>query len=117
MLAASGLQQVRHADRSAVGSGKKCRAKRHVLDVSAREANLPRQPVKLDVISQGGFGRKREMPDSAPVLFVRERKLDDRLKAPHERLVQILAKIGGENAHPLVLLHFLQQVRNLEVGV
>ena len=43
--------------------------------------------------------------------------LDDEAHATHECLVDVLAQIGGEYRDALVLLHLLQQVGDLDVGV
>jgi len=50
-------------------------------------------------------------------VVVRGSELDDELKSPHERIIEAMAHICGQNADALVLLHPLQQVCHFNVNV
>ena len=66
---------------------------------------------------RGGVRGKDAPPDLRPALLVRERKVHDEPKAPHEGLVERPLHVRGEYREAAIGLHPLQKVADLDVRV
>ena len=67
--------------------------------------------------SSGVVAGQIAVPDPQPVALVGQRELDGEVQPPHERVVHVAAEVGRQHDGPVVLLHPLQQVADLDVGV
>ena len=61
--------------------------------------------------------RERALPDAEAVLYLRERELDNGAHTSQEGFVQIGAQVGRQHDDAVELLHPLQQIADLDVGV
>ncbi len=72
----------------------------------------------LVVELRGGCVRREDaLPDVGSRGLVGEGELHDEADPPHERRVESVLHVGGEDRNPAVGLHLLEQVADLEVGV
>src|SRR6202000_3120801 len=67
--------------------------------------------------ARGGSSRKNVLPDGLPVRRIGKGKVDGEAQPALEGGVKQRAQIGGQNGQPLICLHALQQVADLDVGV
>src|SRR6266481_10170507 len=69
-------------------------------------------------VQAGCVDRSRDSgyPDAFPFRCVGKRELEHKANPPEERLVEILAPIGGENRDAAKSFHALEQVAHFHVG-
>ena len=67
--------------------------------------------------SSGASLGQQQPPDQLAVVGLGEREVDHEVEPAHERVVDVLAEVGGEDDRARVALHLLQQVGDLDVGV
>ncbi len=65
---------------------------------------LPGEEVEIDVGVDRGVAGQKVFPDEQALVSVREGELDDVVHASRESLIDILAKVGGENDDAFILL-------------
>src|SRR5579862_7184542 len=106
-----------HAKFAAFFCGQKRGHQRGVADASAGELKLASEEGEIDVVGERSAGGNQAAPDPLAILWLGERKLDDVLNAARESIVDVLAKIRGENYDAFVVFHFLQKVGDFDVGV
>src|SRR6185436_11576707 len=116
VLASRGLLDMGHPDHASVGGGIEGRVDRYVLDMAARELDLPSKKAEVQVVDRR-IGRKSDLPDKIAMLFVGERELDDVLQPSHERVIHVLAKICRQDRNAVVFFHLLEQVPDLNIRV
>ena len=67
--------------------------------------------------ASGAPARRWACQISSRCAGLREGEVDDEPQPPQERLVHVVAQVAGEDRDALVVLHPLQQVADLDVGV
>ena len=106
-----------HIDGLSVLRGEERGGDRYVLDVAAGQLELLRHEADVYALPTRGVLREHPVPYLQPVKLLRHRELNDKVHAANKGVVHVLAEVGGQNDYALVLLHLLQQVAGLDVGV
>ena len=88
---------------------------RDVADVAAGNLEA-REPREIDPL-QLGLGREHALPDAAPMCRVGEGEVDDETQPPHEGGIERGLAVGRQNREPAKILHPLQQIVDLDIGV
>ncbi|MBA7682769.1 hypothetical protein ES703_91121 [subsurface metagenome] len=57
------------------------------------------------------------MPDTEPVVLLREGEIDSELEPAGKGLIQVGPEIRRQDGHAIIGLHALQQIGDLDVGV
>src|SRR4051812_33235228 len=107
---------MRQFDGSTFGGGVEGRGQRDVLEIPPGQLQLPGQEIEVDVRTERRLRRKERRPDLPSMRLVREGEFHADLQSPQERLIEVLAKVGGEDGQAVVLLHPLEEVADLDVG-
>lgn len=94
----------------AIGQRFHCAVLRHIHNVRAGEFVPSRHLPPINVGSNLDLLGKRVTPDFVPVLRTWNGEVDNRLEAPHKRVVDIAALVRRQNHQPPVVLDPLQQI-------
>src|SRR4029450_7880241 len=88
-----------------------------VADVAAGDLHLPGQQPQVQAGVARGLGRPDPLPDAAALVHAGHGELHGRVQPAYERVVHVPAEVGRQDDDALVLLHPLEQVADLDVGV
>ena len=97
--------------------GEKRRRERDVPDVPARAARSAERAPRGRGRARAASTPARRVPDPAPILLIRQRELDRDVQPADERVVHVASQVRRQNRDAVVLLHALEQVADLDVGV
>ena len=116
-FAGSSEDEMLHANVPAGFGGEKRGGQRDVADVASRQFELAGEEAEVDVGRERRTGGNQSFPDALATIRIGKWKFDDVVHAPSESVVHVAAEVGGEDDDAFVLLHFLEEVGDFDVGV
>src|ERR1051325_2423401 len=106
-----------HVNRGAILCGQKSSGKNYVANIATRELELLGKKLEVHVVCQRSLRRKHPAPELLTVDRVGQGKFHYIMHAAGKRLIQVFAQVRSQNDYAIMIVHLLQQVGDLNVGI